>query len=61
MVDPGGAGRLWDAVSWWSYHLPSWPIVASWFRLELVGGQALDLDHPAIQEAATALVRPLER
>lgn len=61
MADPGGAGRLWDAVSWWSYHRPSWPIVASWFRPELVDVQALDLDHPAIQEAATALVRPLER
>lgn len=53
------AERRWDAVSWWSYHHPGWPVVASWLRPRLVDVQALDTDHPALVDAAQVLRRVL--
>lgn len=58
--DPHDArARRWDAVSWWSYHHPGWPMVASWLRPELVDLHELQLEHPAIVEAAKTLDRVL--
>lgn len=51
--------RRWQAVSWWSYHRPKWTVLASWALPEIGDVQALDLDHPAVRDAATALKRPL--
>ena len=58
--DPHDAAALqWQAVQWWSYHRPTWEVIASWERPELVRVEALRLDHPAVVEAAQALQRPL--
>lgn len=58
--DPRDRGsRLWQAVQWWSYHEPAWPVLASWERPELVEVEALDLGHVAVLEAARTLRRPL--
>lgn len=51
--------RRWQAVQWWSYHHPSWPILASWDRPRLDHVEPLTLTHPAVTEAARALLRPL--
>ena len=53
------AQRRWQAVQWWSYHRPTWTVLASWQRPMLVRVEPLDLGHPAVREAATALSRPL--
>jgi hypothetical protein len=50
----------WDAVSWWSYHHPGWPVVASWARPRLVRVEPLSLDHEAVQAAAATLCRAVE-
>ena len=56
--DPHDANaRRWDAISWWSYHHPGWPVVASWLRPELVELDKLSLEHPAVAEAAKTLRR----
>lgn len=52
------ATRRWQAVQWWSYHHPSWPVVASWVRPEVIRVEELTLDHPAVVEAARTLNRP---
>ncbi|MGZ6840050.1 MAG: RES domain-containing protein [Frankiaceae bacterium] len=58
--DPHDARRRrWQAVQWWSYHHPSWPILASWARPEFVRAESLDLTHPAVVDAARALHRLL--
>lgn len=49
----------WQAVQWWSFHRPTWTIIASWDRPKLVELEYLDLDHPAIVAAAKSLNRPL--
>lgn len=51
--------RRWDAVSWWSYHQPTWTVSASWQRPHLVEVTELALTHPAIVDAATTLHRTL--
>ncbi|OHU27852.1 hypothetical protein BKG82_02915 [Mycobacteroides chelonae] len=56
-----GADQRWQAVRWWSYHRPSWPVLASWLRPKLEQVELLDLDHPAIIDAAAALNRPIAR
>lgn len=53
------AERRWQAVQWWSYHRPSWQVMGSWLRPELVDVEPLSLTHKAVAEAAAALVRPL--
>jgi hypothetical protein len=58
--DPGKASsRRWQGVQWWSYHRPTWEVLASWKRPELVHIESLGQDHPAVVEAAQALHRPL--
>lgn len=52
-------GRRWQAVQWWSYHHPTWPILASWARPRLEHVEPLSLTNPAVTEAARALLRPL--
>ncbi len=51
------AARRWQAVQWWSYHHPSWEVLASWDKPELVDVERLDLDHGAVVDAAHALRR----
>lgn len=53
------AERRWQAVQWWSYHHPTWTVLAAWARPELDHVEPLTLDHPAVTEAARALLRPL--
>jgi hypothetical protein len=53
------SSRRWQAVQWWSYHHPSWTVVASWLPPELVRVEPLDLTHGAVQDAAEELRRPL--
>jgi hypothetical protein len=54
--------RRWDGIRWWSWHRPEWPVLGIWAgEPELVDVQVLDLRHPAVQEAATLLGRPLPR
>ena len=50
------AGR-WDAISWWSYRHPGWPVITSWLRTELVELDKRSLEHPAVTEAAKTLRR----
>ena len=52
-------GRRWQAVQWWSFHMPIWTVIASWERPKLVELKRLDLGHPAIAAAAKSLNRPL--
>lgn len=57
-VDPHDASRpYWQAIQWWSYHHPSWEVLASWERPKLVSVEPLDLEHDAVVEAAKELRR----
>jgi len=47
----------WQAVQWWSYYHPSWVVLASWQRPELVRVESLGLAHVAVMEAARELSR----
>ncbi|MFD4366192.1 RES family NAD+ phosphorylase [Rhodococcus sp. NPDC058521] len=58
-TSPPVDGKLWQAVQWWSFHKPTWTILASWERPEFIGLEILTLEHPAIRAAAKALYRPL--
>lgn len=49
--------RVWQAVSWWSYHRPVWTVLASWLRPKLARVEPLAPDHPALIDAAKALQR----
>jgi hypothetical protein len=51
--------RKWQAVQWWSFHRPTWTVVASWERPKLVELERLNLDHPAVVAAAKSLNRPV--
>lgn len=53
--------RQWQAVSWWSFHRPTWTVLASWSRPEVREVEPLHLDHPAVRDAADSLHRPLPR
>lgn len=58
--DPGAAeSRRWQGVQWWSYHRPTWQVLASWKRPGVVQIEPLDLHHAAVADAADALRRPL--
>lgn len=56
---PAVEARKWQAVQWWSFHRPTWTVIASWERPKLVDLEYLDVDHPAIVAAAKSLNRPL--
>jgi RES domain len=51
--------RLWDGVRWWSYHRPQWRIYGLWSETapRCVGVEALDLNHPAVADAASTLAK----
>ena len=59
--DPHDAARrLWQGVKWCSYHRPSWNLVGVCGAApRLVRVDDLDLDHPAVREAAQSLLRRL--
>ena len=52
------AGR-WAGVGWWSYRDPRWRSYGVWDRsaLRVVAVEPLDLDHPAVRDAAEVLSR----
>jgi hypothetical protein len=55
-------GRRWNGVRWWSYHRPQWRIYGLWeITPDGVAIEALDLAHPAVQDAARTLARPVVR
>ncbi|HUH69543.1 MAG TPA: RES domain-containing protein [Mycobacterium sp.] len=56
-TDPHTGERAWQAVVWWSYHRPIWTVLASWLRPELIRVEPLNLEHPALIDAAKALGR----
>jgi hypothetical protein len=56
-TDPHSGDHKWQAVSWWSCHHPVWSVLASWPRPEFVRVEPLDIGHPALLDAATALQR----
>lgn len=52
--------RTWQGVRWWSYQRPQWRVLGLWGAdLECVEVQELQIGHPAVVDAATALNRPL--
>lgn len=51
--------RVWQAVSWWSYHRPVWTVLASWRRPKVLRIEPLSLNHPALLDASSALQRPV--
>jgi len=53
------AQRKWQAVGWWSYHHPTWSVLASWERPRFDHAEPLDLTHPAVTESARVLLRLL--
>lgn len=56
---PGGGPR-WVGVRWWSYHRPGWRILGVWGSApDCVRLEELNLDHPAVVDAARALAKPL--
>jgi hypothetical protein len=56
---PAMDGREWQAVQWWSFHRPTWTVIASWERPQLVELDHLHLGHPTVSAAAKALNRLL--
>ena len=55
----GTGARRWDGVRWWSYQRPQWRIYGLWgLTPERVRIEELQLDHPAVVDAAKALGRP---
>ncbi len=56
---PAVEGRLWQAAQWWSFHRPTWTVLASWERPELVHVEPLSLRHPAVVASAKSLSRPI--
>lgn len=61
----GGGARRCDGIRWWSFHRPSWALLALWIApgedspVNLVRVEPLDLDHSAVRDAAKALAREL--
>ncbi len=51
--------RRWQAVQWWSFHRPTWRVIASWERPTFVECEPLSASHPAVVAAADSLNRPL--
>ena len=51
------AVRRWQAVQWWSFQRPTWSILASWERPRCMQVEPLALTHPAVRDAAAALLR----
>lgn len=51
--------RRWQVISWWSFHRPSWTVLASRVEPAPVRVEELTLDHPAVRDAARALGRLL--
>lgn len=50
--------RKWNGVRWWSYHRPQWRIYGLWELMpHCVKVESLDLNHPAVVDAARALAK----
>jgi hypothetical protein len=50
--------RKWNGVRWWSFQRPQWRIYGLWeMTPEFVQAEELDLDHPAVVDAAKELGR----
>jgi hypothetical protein len=56
-LTPTGA-RRWSGVRWWSYHRPQWRIYGLWgLTPHCVKVELLDLNHPAVVDAAKILAK----
>jgi hypothetical protein len=57
-----GAGEtLWDGLTWWSSRRSYWPVHFIWGQApECVNVEDLEMRHPAVQDAATALAKHLD-
>jgi hypothetical protein len=55
----GAGDPAWAGVIWWSVHAPHWRIVGYWGQTtpELLKVEELDLNHPAVIDAATTMNR----
>lgn len=52
--------RRWAGVQWWSYYLPPWRMLGLWDATpRLLNVEPLTLTHPAVIDAASALVRAI--
>lgn len=57
-------GRRWDGVRWWSFHRPTWEVVAVWSEasaplpFDFVGVEYLHVNHPVVVAASRTLGRP---
>lgn len=49
--------RRWQAITWWSYHRPTWEVLGCWLTPEFDHVEEIDLGHVAVREAAAALHR----
>ena len=55
--------RRWAGIRWWSFWAPQWPVFALWVPpgevspLRLLDVEELTVSHPAVQRAATTIVR----
>lgn len=62
--DPDGS-RTWAGVRWWSYHRPQWTVIAIWTPMgesvpySFVEADELTTSHPAVEDAAKTLGRPI--
>ncbi len=58
-IDHDGTAR-WSGVRWWSFHRPQWRVLGLWGQAPRhIEVDRLDLEHPAVVDAAGALAKPL--
>jgi hypothetical protein len=56
----GDGSRKWHGVRWWSYQRPEWHVVGCWstdVSPRCVEVEELRIDHPAVVDAAAALLK----
>lgn len=50
----------WNGLRWWSFHRPQWRVWCLWdIDPRSVAREALDVDHPAVRDAADTLAKPI--
>lgn len=58
--------RCWDGIRWWSFQRPHWAVLVLWVDAERPAGhrfvkhEELTLEHPAVQDAARSLAKPVD-
>lgn len=57
-METGPTGRRWSGIRWWSRHNSDWPVLGIWGVDPVhVRTVELDIDHPAVVDAANHLKR----